>query len=491
MNEETKKPESWKEVIIDFFENRVATSKLYKARKHIDEKLKNIKSEKDSKKLEKLKIDKAKKQEELIQLRREAPATEIRGWIENTSAKKIGAGNRIVKATHVLKFSHGSSEAEGLLLTERSKEKMLTTASLKRVLTCDLAHNNGALITISRFLALKLLGNIIVDLVLNNDFAFLDPFYEDSKQLDKWKKGIGNLVEQREIKTTDKAKQIYFPLPNFDDNVGGSKAKYHLIAPLFSSSLAEEIYSVVTMLKYGKEQKEIRNCREEGGEATNKSSKYHPEHYMDIPGLGVQKFGGTQPQNISMLNKNRSGKCFLLSSQPPIWQNQFKPPINKVSLFDDGFFSQNSKIEINYLRDFLLRFECADLSIKNPERRKWIDSWVRKIIGDLLFYTESVQNMPAGWSNTKDIRLKQAHQYFLDPYRENETFQIERKAGNWQAIVCYDFARWLNSKLVGKHKKFTPQSMYTRMWIDLLEQPLREADQAVEAEINFQTKERA
>jgi len=390
-----------------------------------------------------------------------------------------------------LKFSHGFSESEGLLLTEKSNETTLSTASLKRTLTCDLAHNNGVLITISRFLALKLSGKLIIDFVLNNNFTFLESFYEDDKQLDKWKEGFANLVEQRKIKTADKAKQIYFPLTNVDDKAGVSKTKYHLIAPLFPSSMAEEVYNKVIDLKYGKEQKEVRACRKVGGDSTNNSTKYHPKCYIDVPNLGVQKFGGAQPQNISMLNKNRKGQCFLLSSQPPTWQSQLKPPIYKKSLFNGGFFSQNTNTEIDYLRDFLLHFEHINLSVKSPERQKWIDRWVDNIIDDLLFYAASIQNMPAGWSNTEDIQLKQAHQYFLDPYRENEVFQTARKASDWQVVVCADFAYWLNRKLVGKEKKFTPQSMHTRMWRDLLKEPLREYNQTIEEEIKFQTKERA
>lgn len=497
MTKETKKLETWEEVIVDFFENKVEniTNKpkvkclLFNARKFIDEKSKNIKQEKDAGKIKKLEKEKEDKEKELNQLRLNAPSIEIRQWIEKTCNTKIAEGKRIIKSTHVLKFSHGLSESGGLLLKEKLNEAMLTTSSLKKNLTYDLAHNNGNLITLSRFLALELSGKLIIDLILNDDFTFLKSFCENNEQLDKWKKGFVNLVEQREIKTADKAKQIYFPCANVDDKAVSSETKYHLIIPLFSSSMAEEIYNMINILKYGKEQKEVRDCRKVSGDSTTKSTKYHSKEYIDVPNLGVQKFGGAQPQNISMLNKNRSGQCFLFSSQPPIWQSQLKAPIYKKSLFDDRFFSQNTKTEIDYLRDFLLRFEHLDLSIKRPERRKWIDKWVGNIIDDLLFYAASVQNMPAGWSNVKDIKLKPAHQYFLDPYRENEAFQIERNATDWQAVVCDDFASWLNRRLVGKDKKFTPQRIHTRMWRNLLKQPLREFNQMIEAESKYQTKE--
>jgi CRISPR-associated protein Csy1 len=81
-----------------------------------------------------------------------------------------------------------------------------------------------------------------------------------------------------------------------------------------------------------------------------------------------------------------------------------------------------------------------------------------------------------------------AHQYFLDPYRDDKTFQSARKASNWQAVVCQDFAHWLNQKLIGKEKNFTPQPFHTRIWIELLEQPLREHNTMIEANMIIREK---
>jgi CRISPR-associated protein Csy1 len=75
------------------------------------------------------------------------------------------------------------------------------------------------------------------------------------------------------------------------------------------------------------------------------------------------------------------------------------------------------------------------------------------------------------------------HQLFLDPYREDEMFQTERKSNDWQASICADFARWLNKTLAGKEKLFSPQQEHTRMWIELIENPLREYEELIQMEI--------
>lgn len=487
MSENTESLDSWKKVIINFFEQKIAQSKLYKARDFIHKKDKDISSEKNEKKLEKLIKARKEKQNELNTLRIEAPSTEIRQWIDETSLKKVAVGKRIIKATHVLRFSHSSSLSDGFLLEEKSNDTILTTSSLKKEFTYDLAHNNGALITISRFLALQLSGKLIIDLILEGKYSFFKPFSENQGQFERWSSGFDNLVEKREIKTTDTAKQIYFPLINSDQKLSIDEVKYHLMTPLFSSSLAEEVSTIIRNIKFGEEQE---NVRQQVGGANKNSPKYHAELYVDMPNLAIQKFGGAQPQNVSMLNKNRAGKCYLFSNQPPTWQSQFNPPIYKKSLFD---YFGNSHIteDINYLRDFLLRFENIGLSIKDPKRHKHLERWVNSIIDELLFYTSSIQAIPADWSTTKDIKLKVEHQYFLDPYRDNENFQNKRESTDWQSVVCNDFARWFNNKLTGQDKKFTPQAEHTRLWKKLFEAPLREDTEAIKADAKFsQQKEK-
>jgi CRISPR-associated protein Csy1 len=490
---ENKSFNTWEDVIMCFFENKVENiqntdpkipCQIFKAREYIETKDKEIKTEKDKDKLVRLNKAKEKKQKELVLLRDKAPSTEIRKWIDKASQTKISEGKRIIKATHVLKFSHSSSVSDGFLLNDTSDDMTLTTATIKNK-TFDLAHNNGALITISRFLALSFSDNLIIDLILNDNYSFLTPFSENQEQLNQWCSGFGKLVEKRDLKTADKAKQIYFPLINENENIDIKEVEYHLITPLFSSSLAENIFAFVSNLKYGDEQGVAKTRRINNNE---KSAMYYDKPYIDIANIGVQKFGGAQPQNVSMLNKNRSGSGYLFLAQPPNWQTQINPPVSTRSLFYAMTLDKRTQTTLDYLRDFLMRYQFIDLSIKDPERRKWIDKWLNEIIDEVLAYAAEIQNLEAGWTEVENIKLKMAHQYFLDPYRDDKTFQSARKASNWQAVVCQDFAHWLNQKLIGKEKNFTPQPFHTRIWIELLEQPLREHNTMIEANMIIREK---
>jgi CRISPR-associated protein Csy1 len=486
MNEKTNEFETWEEAILDFFERKVQNikagqkCKLFSAREYIEKKEEEIETEKDEKKLQRAIKAKEKKQKEYEQLRKDAPSTEIRQWINDTSEKNIAIGKRIIKTSHVLKFTHSSSEPAGFLLKTKSNDLLLSTSSLKKDLTLDLAHRDGSLITVSRFLALFLKGEQIIDLILNGEFCFLEPFASDDSQFKYWQGEFKELVENREIRTADKAKQIYFPISNLNSK---NSNQYHILVPLFSSSLANEIDSIVTTLKYGDDQKKLNNARKE------QIPKFREGMSVEFPDLSVQQFGGEHPKNISMLNADRRGKSYLFSTQPPSWQRQLKPPLNKRSLFDH-FYTSRANEEIKSLRWFLLLFERIDLSIKDPKKKKKIDGWVNQIIEEVMIYAISIQNLPAGWSNTENIRLKLAHQYFLDPYRDDEPFQKARQAADWQTVICADFANWLNGRLKGKDKQFTPQSNHTRMWKKLMGKQLREQAQAIDWDIKYQNREK-
>jgi CRISPR-associated protein Csy1 len=478
---------NWQEVIVDFFENRIIKSDLYKARKYIEEKETKIQKEKNIKKQEGLTKKIIEKQAELSQLRKDAPSTKIRDWIQSSLTqkeknnteripKKIAKGSRIIKTTHVLKFTHSSASNGGILLEKKSNDFILSTASFKRKITLDLAHNNGNLISISRFLGLELNGKLIIDCILQNDFDFLMSFKENEKQLKEWQENIINLIEieeEREIKTADKAKQLYFPLNN-------DLKEYHLITPLFASSLCNEVDTVINNLKY-KEQAEINEYRNHKKD-NKKSPQYHQSLYVDYTNLAVQNFGGEHAKNVSMLNANRSGKVYLFSTQPPTWKSQLKPPISKITVFDNYRYSANTKENIKYLVDFLQRFENIDLSIKDPKKLEWVERWVGYIIDDFLYFVSTIHTLSSGWSAEKNVKLKIEHQYLLDPYRKDEEFQANKKDTDWQVVIIADFSTWLNKQLKNQDKKFTSQSEYSKIWKKIMEQELREYSQIITAD---------
>ena len=61
-------------------------------------------------------------------------------------------------------------------------------------------------------------------------------------------------------------------------------------------------------------------CKE--AKAQRKDNKYHPTGFDDLLDLSVTAYGGTQPQNVSVLNSQNAGRAYLLPSTPPTLQKR-------------------------------------------------------------------------------------------------------------------------------------------------------------------------
>jgi len=395
-------------------------------------------------------------------------------WI--TKASKDAAS--VTFATHVAKLTHSKIESPSLYDSVATvKSNILTTSSLANKVV-DGAVSGNQYAPVFQFLELALKGNKLAAEFSNNNSQVLKLFAQNDEELTLWNANFKKALSGEKLSSNSLAKQVYFPvkLGNMDNPY--TPNVYHLLCHMKSSSLAHAIYHNL----FDEQQKESKELR--------KKSRYSAIEAVSFIHSATISVTASNHSNASQLNAKRGGKLHLFSTQPPTWQSQLKPPLYKKSLFD-SFSHPSINVDIDYLRDYLLRFERIELSIKNPQRLKWIEKWVANIIDELLNYVATLQTLPSGWSNTAHIQLKPEHQYLLDPYRPDADFQNARKASPWQHVVCIDFSRWLNRKLVGKDKKFTPQAEHNRLWAMLLEQPLREYNQIIEADSRLKNKAQA
>lgn len=455
---------NWRDVIILFFQTRMNSSALAKTSKYIEEKTAKLKAESNEKKQARLSGSIEKKKLELDDLK--TNTDEIAKWLDKNTTTKIAIGSRIIKTTHPLKFSHSSAPNDGALVDYEDQALLLTTASIPNdSKSYDMAHNNGALISISRFLALSYDEASIYELILDNDFCFLEGLYKSKDQLEIWKSGFSRLVEKRNLKSATFTKQVYFPVDS---------ENYHLLAPLTSSTLAESIFTKITKYKYRKRTDffDSDGCLEQ-------------RVILPKSKNAVVKVGGNNPQNVSMLNRGRNlklykdskssyGVFYVVSSEPPVWHSQLKAPIYKTNFFYELSKNHEVRENIQYLSDFLIRFENLQLSIKDPKRMRWVEEWIENLSDEVLVYVKSIQALPVGWSATKGVRLKPEHQVLLDCYRQDEDFLAMKKNSDWQAIIIQDFAAWLNNRLTKADEKFTPQVTHTKLWMKIFTANFRE-----------------
>ncbi|AFI91858.1 type I-F CRISPR-associated protein Csy1 [Pectobacterium parmentieri] len=397
---------------------------------------------------------------ELAQVRREIEQKhEVQNWLTDAASR----AGQISLVTHALKFTHSDARGSSIFSADTVADaKTLSTATLAQP-AID-AVGNAAALDVAKLLQTEYDGDSLVAALQRGDHSALEALAESPEQLAQWLAGFQQVFTDRQPSSHKLAKQIYFPLAN---------GEYHLLSPLYSSSLAQALHQRINAVRFGDEAKAIRQAQ--------KASQWHDQLSISYPNLAVQNMGGTKPQNISALNSSRSGRSYLLSSAPPQWNSIEKPPQQHESIF-------RPRGEVDYYtRATLAQMQRFLLSVKEVENNRDIRQqrlrYLDQLIDQLFFYVASVQNLPAGWS--AESELKRAQQLWLDPYRADTdtVFRREREAGDWQQAVAYDFGRWLNRRL--KHENLIFGEVERREWSTaaLFKRRMREMEGTLKEEL--------
>lgn len=352
-------------------------------------------------------------------------------WLTDAAKR----AKQISLATHAAKFTHSDAKASSMLLNyyQMSDPSYLVTQHLPNP-TID-AVGNAAALDVARLLKLAVNGETLVDQLQKKSVAALSAFTEDQALLEEWCVGFSQALGDEKLSAHTLTKQLYFPIFNGED-------EYHLLCPLYSSSLANELYCKVREYRYG-ESKEVRDAHKKG--------IYDERLDVRFPATAVQMFGGSKPQNISQLNSERHGQGFLLNCSPPAYQAQTKPPLNRQTLYNREFGWRTNRL-VQEFKAFLAGLTEKDRNFKTRYQRDY--GYTKPLIDALLNFAAEIQTIPnsAGWTSSPECNMKRAHQLFLDIDNPDVAFQREREQGDWLDVVASDFANWLLRKLENKSR---------------------------------------
>ncbi|AHG20878.1 CRISPR-associated protein [Chania multitudinisentens RB-25] len=397
-------------------------------------------------------------QQDIAQQRRELEQRyEVRNWLTDAASR----AGQISLVTHALKFTHSDAKGSSVFLsTAEGDLAYLATATLRNP-ALD-AVGNAAALDCAKLLQMEYEGESLIAVLDRGDDSPLAALAESDRQLQQWVNGFKQVLTDKQPSSHKLAKQLYFPI---GDN------EYHLLSPLFSSSLAHAMHQRIADARFSDAAKEIYSAF--------KAGEWHPAARVSYPNTAVQNIGGTKPQNISYLNSVRGGRTWLLSCAAPSWKIISKPPTRHKSIFHDyGDFSRMAYPIVRELRHYLL-------SVKDLENTKDIrDSrlaFTDEIIDTLFNYVAMVQDLEvqAGWSAKEDCQLKRSQQLWLDAGRakDDADFQFEREGGDWQKEIALDFGVWLNRRLQHEELKFGEVERREWSTAKLFKQRLREFEQ--------------
>lgn len=375
-------------------------------------------------KLDKLKPDEDDKRQALLAgHRREA-------WLAD-AARRVG---QLQLVTHTLKPIHPDARGSNLhsLPQAPGQPGLAGSHELGDKLVSDVVGNAAAL-DVFKFLSLEYQGKNLLNWLTESSAETLQALSDNAEQAREWRQAfIGITAVKGAPASHSLAKQLYFPLPG---------SGYHLLAPLFPTSLVHHVHGLLREARFGEAAKAAREA--------SKHKQPWPHGFSEYPNLAIQKFGGTKPQNISQLNSERYGENWLLASLPPHWERQeVRAPLQQVSVFEHDF---GRSPEVARLTRTLRRF-LATTTHNNLAIRQHRAQLVGQICDEALHYADRLRELEPGWSASPDCRLHEAEQIWLDPLRvhTDEAFMRRRLWADWPMEVSERFANWLNRTITSK-----------------------------------------
>jgi len=296
------------------------------------------------------------------------------------------------------------------------------------------AVGNAAALDVYKFLSLTHEGQSLLDMSSAGDSDLAAAFHDDSELAAGWMKAFSSVKESRgQLASHSLAKQVFWPIPGETED----DTNYHLLGPLYASSLAHRVYEVLQENRFSEEAKAARTSRKE--------NMFSERPVREYPQLAVQQLGGTQPQNISTLNSERRGNNSLLASLPPVWRSSgVKPLLHTDSMFPGFGRRKDVRDSLNMLLAFLKSDPKRNLETRNKRA-----AMVEELIDAFLQFTAEFRTLEPGWTQMSACRLSDLECRWLDPEGVAQTDSALARSAptDVEERISAAFANWLNSRL--------------------------------------------
>ncbi len=359
------------------------------------------------------KLKKAKDETECLDLTQQANSKFSREqWLPDAAKR----GSQLSMVSHPSKFSHPSAKTSNILVSAQLRgDGYLRSGNVGYQLD---VFGNAAAMDVYKFLMISLSNAKTVlesleqdDEIVKSLLSGLSVDYEELKT-----NFLSIKAVDEQIKTDRLVKQVYFPT---------GVLEYHLLSILTPSGLLTEVKQRIDDLRFSEKTKQAKEDK--------RKNNYNANGFADIYDLTVTAYGGTQPQNISVLNSQNAGRAYLLSSIPPSLEKR------NVRLPKFDFFKQ-CLYRKNFQESFKNLHKLMQLEINNINIRDAIHKIIGFIVDDVLSAAFKIRQYESGWSRSGVyLNLPLAQKIWLDDaYLEKRLEQNE-----WRDEVSQAIARWV------------------------------------------------
>ena len=337
-------------------------------------------------------------------------------WLPD-AARRAG---HLSMVSHPSKFSHPSAKTSAVIAqSSLQADGYVRTGNVNYPLD---VFGSAASIDVYKFLALPLSDGKTVLEHLEQETALVQRLLSQAPSVpvsELTSQFLAIKASETQVKTDGLVKQVYFPV----------EGAYHLLSILTPSGMLTELKERIDALRFSDASKEAREAR--------KHQLYHAQGFNDILDLTVTVYGGSKPQNISVLNNQNSGRSYLLPCKPP------KLDQRATRLPSRDFFKQTL-----FVRDFDVYFkslfELMALDINNMHIRDGIRKVLHKIVDEVMYRAFCVREFAGGWSQTEHYQaLPKAQQLWLDAALLEKRLEDDE----WQEDIAKSLRQWLAGEI--------------------------------------------
>lgn len=346
--------------------------------------------------------------------------------LTNWLSPRAKSAGQLAITSHPPKFTHTAIKKEQasavIANCKPANDGFLRSGNVQGELD---VFGNAAALPIYKFLNLVLADQQSVLSHLEQDSAFIrDQFTQEHVDYDAVRQDLLAIKQtQDNVKTHTQLKQVYFPI---DDDV------YHLLTPLTPSGIIFKLKEHINDMRFSDTAKEAREHK--------KKQQLHEQGYDDVYDLTIIGYGGTKPQNVSVLNTQNGGTAYLLPSLPPVLE-KYKIPKPRESFFDEILWIKSYQAEFHHLhKEFIIEADNKDTKI---DRDEIITSIFKKTLEKLW----EIRSLDAHWST--DRPLPESQKIWLDNGRLKDREQDQ----DWLEEIINSYARWFIRayiKIIGK-----------------------------------------
>ena len=356
-------------------------------------------------------------------------------WLPNASKR----AKQISISTHPCTFSHPSSRKNKngdvtaiIANVESRRDGFLRTGNVE--VQSD-ALGNAAALDVHKFLTLvmpdgrELIEHIEKETSLATSLLTIKT--KDYHELrDEF---LAMVTSSTELVTSSKIKQVYFPV---DDN-------YHQLSILTNSGMVFELRKRLNKIRFGEDEEEKELLQSLRKKKSN--NEYSEDSYRDIFELTTIGYGGTKPQNISVLNNRNGGKAQLLNSMPPTLERR------DIHFPKEDFFKNSISIW-EFKNTFFALDNIYKTDYNNINIREGRDYRYGEIIDRIIERMYAVREVSLSQYYEKNSKLKHHQKVWLI---ESEAYEKERKESDeWLEKLLKEIARWVidvgYKKVIGK-----------------------------------------